>query len=354
MSVRLLLATLAALLVAAAFAGCSGKPDATGSASGADSGQPAAMDMAGGAHAEQAAPAWQVGQWWDHHWYFGAQDTTGFAVKAIVVAQGGDGFRLATDDPLDAASHAAFYFHDQGTMGPDWSVHDDGGAFRFPWYSFPLHDGKTWTAHEENLGFDLAPLSQDLTLKATAINGTPGAFAVEARTLDGKLRALYDYQPAIGWFGEYRAYGPSTDDPAQYNVRIVDEGHGRMWSGTYYTASADFLLNTVTAVAPTAPGAPPPPASFTVTPAYTHVLAIPFAFAAAGGSEAELVAPDGRHWEAYQVSDAEGNAVQGAQPGLVFVPAAAGDWRFATAGAGAFVAGGGCFAWGVTVSQGAL
>lgn len=343
---------LAAVLVAA-LAGCSGKPADAGLATGAGGGGGGPASMADGAHAEQAAPAWQVGQWWDHHWFFGPQDTTGFSVKAIVVENGSAGRLLATDDLDTAAQHAAFYFHDQGTMGPDWVVRDDGGAFQFPWYSFPLHDGKTWRGHEENLGFDLETLSQDLTFTATALNGTPGAFAIEARNGNG-LRALYDYQPSIGWFSEYRAYGEGVTDPADYNVRMVDEGHGKGWTGTYFTATADFLLNTVTAVAPTAPTAPPPPASFTVTEAYTHVMAIPFAFAAAGGSTAELAAPDGRHWEAYQVTDASGNVLQGMQPGLVFDAAAPGEWRFATAGAGAFVAGGGCLAWGVTVSEGKL
>jgi hypothetical protein len=348
---------LAAALVAA-LAGCSDAPAATGTDPAAD-----AADAANGAgpghsadgmaHAEQAAPAWQVGQWWDHHWYFGPQDTQGFMVKAIVVGNDSAGWRLATDEAIDAASHAAFYFHDQGTMGPDWSVRDFGGAFQFPWYSFPLHDGKTWTAHEENLDFNLQKLSQQLTLKATAINGTPGAFSIEARAPDG-LRALYDYQPSIGWFSEYRAYAGGATDPAQYNLRMVDEGHGRGYAGTVYTATADFLLDTASTVAPTAPAAPAPPASFTVTESHTDVLAIPFVFAAAGASTAELAAPDGRHWEAYQVTDHTGSVVQGQQPGIVFVPAAPGDWRFATAGAGAFVAGGGCFAWGITLTSATL
>ena len=332
----------------ALFAGCSDVPDAgqLGDLAGAPTGQ----DAAGEAVA-QAAPTWRVGQWWDHHWYFGPQDSTGFVVRSIVVGNS-SGYRLATDEVIDAASHAAFYFHDLGTMGPDWVVRDFSGEFSFPWYSFPLSDGKTWTAREENLGFDLQTLSQDLTLRATAINGTPGAFAIEARSAEG-LRGRWDYQPAIGWFSEYRAYD-GGDDPEAYTIRMVDEAHGQGWTGTYQEATADFLLNTLTVLVPTAPSAPPPPSSFTLTAAHTHVLAIPYAFAAGGASGAELVAPDQRHWEAYQVADAQGNVVQQAMPGLVFEPAVAGDWRFATVGAAAFVAGGGCLAWGVTVTPGTL
>jgi hypothetical protein len=345
----------ALLAVAAALAGCTGGPAAPGDVAGPGSDDhPSGHAVTEEGHPLEAAPAWQVGQWWDHRWYFTPADTAGFTVKSIVVGNGSDGHRLATDEAIDAASHAAFYFHDLGTMGPDWILRDDGGAFQFPWYSFPLHDGKAWTAREENIGFDLQPLSQDLTLRATAINGTPGAFAIEARTSDGSLRALYDYQPAIGWFSEYRAYGPGTTDPEQWTMRMVDEAHGRMWSGTYYTATGDLLLGTVSVLAPMPPTAPSPPRSFMVAEAHTHVVAVAFAFAAAGASAAELVAPDGRHWEAAQVSDHEGNPLHNAQQDLLFVPSAAGEWRFATAGAGAFVAGGGCFAWGVTMSQATL
>lgn len=347
---------LAAAFVAAALAGCSSPPAATGTDPAADAaGGTGSSHPAGGMmHAEQAAPAWQVGQWWDHHWYFGPQDTQGFVLKTIVASNGSAGWRLATDQAEAAAEHAAFYFHDEGTMGTDWSVSDFGGAFQFPWYSFPLHDGKTWTAHEENVDFNLQKVSQQLTLKATAINGTPGAFAIEARTPDGGLRALYDYQPSIGWFSDYRAYPAGATDPAQYNLRMADDAHGSGYTGTVYTATADFLLNAVSFTSAQPPSTPSPPASFTITESHTHVLAIPFVAAAAGAGSAELLAPDGRHWEAYVVADQAGAPVQGQQANLVFVPAAPGDWRFAAAGGGAFFGGGGCLAWGVTLTQATL
>ena len=349
-------AALFAVVALSALAGCATKtPDAALAGGATSSGDPHAMAAMEG-HAMAMAPAWQVGQWWTHHWYFSPQDTTGFTVKAIVVANETGGLRLATDDRLDAASHASFYFHDQGVMGQgaDWAVRDFDGAFQFPWYSFPLHDGKTWTGHEENLDFNLQKVSQDLTLTAHAINGTPGAFDIEARTSDG-VRARYDYQPSIGWFSQYMAFDPKDPDPTHFNVKMVDEAHGTGWTGTYYTAKADFLLDSLTVVAP--PGGVVQDdlkTSFTVTSTHTDVLAIPFAFAAAGGANTELVAPDGRHWESYVVGDQDGNSVQQAQPGLLFVPAAAGDWRCATAGAGVFAFGGGCLAWGVTVAGSTL
>jgi hypothetical protein len=345
-------ALVAVSVLALLLSGCASKTAAPATGALPSTG-PGAMTGMDANHA--MAPQWKVGQWWDHHWYFGPQDTTGFMVKSIVVSNGTDGMRLATDDPLDAASHSSFYFHDQGVMGPDWSVRDFGGAFQFPWYSFPLKDGKTWTAHEENLDFNLQKVSRDLTLKATAINGTMGAFMIEASTAEG-LRARYDYQPSIGWFSEYRAYDPANPDPTQYNARMVNEKQGQSWTGTYYIAKADFLLNAQSVFVPAAgvvqPSTQP---TFTVTPDHTNVMAIPFAFAQAGGANTELVAPDGRHWESYTTGFADGSPgpLQN-QPGLVFVPAAVGDWHCATVGAGVLVWGGGCFAWGVTMTSATL
>jgi hypothetical protein len=338
------------LLLAMALAGCAAKTPAPTADATNPTGtmSPAAMGAMPG-----MAPHWKVGQWWSHHWYFSPQDTTGFMVKAIVVSNGTDGYRLATDEVIDAASHAAFYFHDQGTMGPDWVARDFGGGFQFPWYSFPLSDGKTWTAHEENLDFNLNKLSQDLTLTAHTINGTPGAFSIQAKNADG-VRAQYDYQPSIGWFSEYRGFDPKDPDPTHYNVRMVNEGMGQGWTGTYYTAKADFLLNTLVYVSPAGASQEQPPSTFTITAQHTNVMAIPFVFAAAGASQAELVAPDNQHWDAYVVADAMGAPVTQAQPGMVFVPAVPGDWRFETLGGGAFVGGGGCFAWGITMASGTL
>jgi hypothetical protein len=341
--------TAVAFLLLVALAGCSDAPKA-------DDVADASPDATAGAQVASlgVAPAWSVGESWDHHLYFGPQDTTGVLVRAIVVSNGTDGYRLATDEAIDAATHAAFYLHDQGVMSTsDWTVRDFGGSFSFPWYSFPMTDGKTWKGREENLDFNLARVSRDITMTAKAVNGTAGAFTIEARDGDG-LRARYDYQPSLGWFSEYTAFDPADPDPSHYNVRMLNEAHVKGWSGTYYTAQADFLLNTVTVVAPTSPTPPPPPASFTISEGHTEVLALPFVFAAGGASAAELVAPDGQHWDAYVVADQDGASWASGSSNFVYVPAVPGEWRWATVGAGAFVAGGGCFAWGVTMASGTL
>lgn len=343
-------ALVALTLLAVALSGCSDKEPAPVEAL-----QPVAPGVTADVDGilSAAAPVWSVGESWDHHWYFGPQDTTGFTVKSIVVSNGTEGYRLATDSAHNAMSHAAFYFHDLGLMSPDWSIGDFGGAFQFPWYDFPLTDGKTWSMREENIDFDLQPLSQDLTMTARAINGTPGAFAIEARSAEG-LRAAWDYQPDLGWFSEYKAFDPTNPDPAAFNVRMVNEAHGKGWTGTYYTATADALLNTFHHTVPTAPSAPPAPQSFVVTADHTHVMALVFAFAAGGAQAAELIAPDGQHWETYVVADPEGNALSAGGPGQWAVPAVPGEWRFAAAGAGAFVAGVGGYAWGITLAEGTL
>lgn len=346
-----MLARLAVLLglLAATLAGCSDPPAVDDLVGDDDAGD---VDLAAVTTAQ--APVWSIGQYWDHRWYFGPQDTSGFVVKAIVVENGSNGYRLATDEAIDAASHASFYFHDQGTMSTsDWTVRDADGAFTFPWYSFPLTDGKSWSAREENLDFNLQRVSRDLVMTASAINGTDGAFLIEARD-GGGLRARYDYQPSLGWFSEYTAFDPTVEDEGQWQVRMVNEAQGKGWTGTWYAARADFLLNAFTHLVPTAPAAPPPPWSFTVTEAHTHVLALAYTFAAAGASAAELVAPDGQHWEAYTVADQDGTVLAAANPGQLYIPAVPGEWRFATTGAGAFVAGGGCFAFGVTLESGTL
>lgn len=348
---RLLAATL--LLSSLALAGCSDAPEATGDEPPLP--REGVEDCQGDCPVGEAlAPAWKVGQWWDHHWYFGPEDSTGFVVKAIVVAKGSAGYQLATDEVIDAASHAAFYFHDQGVMSPqDWTVRDAGGQFQFPWYSFPLHDGKTWTAREENLDFFLDRVSRDLTMTATAINGTPGAFMVEARDGDG-LRARYDYQPALGWFSEYYAYDPSSES-GDYQIRMATDANGQGWSGTYYTATADFLLNTYSDFTPFAPSPPDPPASFTITAEHTHTMAILFSYAVGGGAaHSQLLAPDGQHWEAYATTFPDGSTGPLQSQPFVFLPAIPGEWRYAFVAGDSVYSGGGCQAFGVKLSSGTL
>ncbi len=344
---------LSALLVAALLAGCADDAPASPGDGAAAAGMGASTAGGGNATDPGAAPVWQVGQTWKHDWTIGG--STAFDSRSVVVAAGGDGYRLASDDHADAVNHAAFFFHNLGQMDKDWSIHQQ--QYAFPWYDFPLADGKTWTAHEENIDFNLGAVSRDLTMTARLVNASgnvPAHYAIEQRTSDGGLRAKYDYRSDVGWFHDLQLFDPAApDSPPQVTLTTTSWGKG--WTGTYYEATSDFLLNTFSFVSPAGGAAQPqPPTSFAVTADHTDVLAIVFAFAAAGGSAAELVAPDGQHWEANHVADQDGNTLYGNGGVQVQVPAVAGEWRVAWAGASPFAAGGGAFAWGVTVTEATL
>lgn len=346
----MLRAIVPALLLTAVLAGCAGPEPIDDPASGASAvGGTAGMQLETDPGAE---PIWQVGQTWTHDWTLGA--STAFDVRAVVV-EAKDGYRLATDAEEDAVNHAAFFFHDLGRMDRDWSVHQ--ADYVFPWYKFPLTDGKTWTAHEENLDFNLQPVSRELTMTARLVNasaGVPAHYAIEQRTADGGLRATYDYRSDIGWFQDLKLYDPAAPG-SEPQVTLHTSSWSDGWVGKYYEAKADLLLNSFSFVSPAGGAAQPqPPTAFSVHADHTHVLAIAFAFAAGGAAHAELVAPDGQHWEANQVGDHEGNTLAGNGGVQVLVPAVAGEWRLAWAGASPFAAGGGAFAWGAQVTSGTL
>jgi hypothetical protein len=340
-----------ALLATLALAGCSGNSPAASSnpAPGSD-GPPGAATSA--SDAAGAEPHWAKGQTWTHDYTIGTN--TVFSVKSIVV-DNATGYRLAADEKEDAVNHAAFFFHDLGQMDKDWIVHQ--GGYQFPWYNFPLTDGKTWTAHEENLDGNLQPVSRDLTAKATfvpALGGVPAHYAIQQRTSDGNLRADYDYRSDLGWFSAMTLYDPTVPgDVPQVTVKTSATGHD--YKGDYLEAQADFVLNYFSFTAPlSGQVVPQPEASFPITADDTDVMFISFAFAAVGASHTELVAPDGQHWESSAVADQDGNNVVGNGGLQVIVPAVAGDWRVVSGGASPFAAGGGVFAWGVQVTKGTL
>lgn len=343
------------LLLTFALAGCAGGGGGGDGGAGANDPGGASPGGANGGNVTDpgAAPTWQVGQSWTHDWTIGS--STQFQVESIVVDAGAGGYRLAAATDQDAANHAAFFFHTLGQMDAGWTVHQ--GDYAYPWYSFPLTDGKTWTATESNLDFNLNDVQRELKMTARLVNGTGGVpthYMVEQRTSDGGLRALYDYRPDLDWFSSYSLFDPAQpDSPPQLTLKTSAAKTG--YKGDYFEATSDFLLNTFSIVSPAgAQASGDPYSSFTITADHTHVLAIVFAFAAAGASHAELVAPDGQHWEANHVADADGNTLGGNGGLQVLVPAVAGDWRFANGGASPFAAGSGCYAWGVTVTQGTL
>ncbi|MEK6974750.1 MAG: hypothetical protein AABY18_00245 [Candidatus Thermoplasmatota archaeon] len=338
------------LLLAALLAGCAGDgggPD-TGTDTTANGGDEAST-AAGNGTALAAAPVWQVGSHWSHHWQIGSD--IDFTLKSIVVENGSSDYVLATDREENAAFAASFFFPDVGRMSKsDWTVRD--GDFAFPWYSFPLEDGKTWTGNEMNVGPDLMPITRSLDLKSTAQGG--GKFLIETSE-GGTLRARYDYDPALQWFSSYQGFALDAAGEPVVEVEVTTTSSGQGFTGTYYQAAADMVLNLQSVLVPAAPSAPAYPLSiFTVPADATHVLAILFAFAVPGASHTQLLAPDGQHWEATGVGDHEGNTLAGT-PGLQFmVPAVIGEWQAYTAGAGGFAWGGGAFAWVLVMTTASL
>lgn len=341
-----------ALLFAASalLAGCAGDSPATDASDTDTEGAGAgAGALQGGNGSVAIAPAWEVGQSWTHEWTIGAG--TAFTVKSIVAENTSSDYLLATDDEETAGLAAAFFFPDIGRMSKsDWTVRD--GDYAFPWYNFPLEDGKTWSATEQNLGFDLGPVTRSLQLRA--VSAGDGRFTIEA-TENGVPRARYDYDPTLEWFSKYESLSQSEDGATVTDFSIITVSSASGFTGTYYQAAGDFLLNYFALVVPTTGQVlVEPTKSFSITSTHTHVMAILFNFAVAGGGHIQLLAPDGRHWESNAISDADGASIAGSDGVQVFVPAVVGDWRVAWVGASPLAAGGGAFAWGLTVTSASL
>ncbi len=352
--------TLAFVLMAA-LAGCasSGDAPATGPAAEPEGGGPAVVTAANG-----TAPAWKLGQWWDHKWFLGSTATEAFTVKTIVAEDRGASWVVATDNNVTSAIHAAFIFPTLGDF-PKGEVTATVGDFRWPWYQFPLSANLTWRSEVSTR--DGAGGVYDLPLVSTArqaagivtASGVVDGFDIEARTAGsegvpaGRLFARYDYVPAVGWMSQATFYDIlSEEEVPQFILELSDSGTGH--TGPFFESTADVLSTHFNLFMPTQPAPPNPTSSFAMTSAYTHFFGFLFSFAAAGGHDTELVAPDGRHWGTSAVSDGSSVFLTPTSSGLIFVPAAAGDWHVMTAGAGAFAAGGGIQAYGVTQREGQL
>jgi hypothetical protein len=289
----------------------------------------------------QQAPEWKVGQQWKHDWKIGT--TTSFSVNAIVVENTSSEYVVATDVLANAAFASAFFFMDIGRMSKaDWSMRDQG--FQFPWYRFPLTDGLTWNAPETNLDTNLNPIDRQLDLTATAVG--KGRFMINV-TSNGQPRAMYDYDPALGWFSTFESYSQNATGVTRTDLTIQASALPNAFAGTYYQATSDMVLNTIHVIAPAGGQVVGQPAhSFDVKAAATHVLGIMFNFAAPGASTSQLFAS--------VVGDQTGAALAGVTGTQILEPSAAGTWRFATGGAGGFAWGGGAFVWAVTMTNATL
>jgi hypothetical protein len=350
---------LAVVLMVTLLAGCASKdPPAVEDAMLVDGGDGGTTPLA----VDGNAPTWQVGQWWDHKWFFGSTATDPFTVKTIVAEDKGPSWVVATDNGLTSAIHAAFVFPTLGDF-PKGEVTATVGDYQWPWYQFPLSDNQTFhsevATRDGSGGVYSMPLVTTVRLAKGIVTaaGVVDGFDLEARTAGsdgipaGRLFAQYDYVPAVGWMSRATFYDVlQAEETPQFILEM--SATGRDYSGPFFESTSDVLSTHTNVFIPTAPAPPNPTSGFTMTAAHTHFFGFAFDFAAGGAHSTEIVAPDGRHWESSMVSDGGSMTLSPASTGLIFVPAAVGDWHVTTVGAGAFVAGGGIQAYGVTQREG--
>lgn len=333
---------LSSLLIAVALAGCaSDDPDPDADAPEATDDPDAVEAPALTAASSVEAPEWQVGDWFGHHVFFGAEDTSGTHINTVVVEDEGGSWLLATDDPEAAKWEAAWDFPMLGSIGKD----DLGTtAFGAEWdlYDFPLTDGKSW-----DVTFN--PLfngPRELTLTATfddAIEtpyGVEAGFRIEGVNADGVTELETDYIPAIGWYSSLKYFDPSTEAPDDTILHVRAMGKGTDWTGTYLIDEAVPLVQWSGYLTPfDATGSSPPHTQeFTMTDEGRELYGIVIAVASAGVSELVLTDPGGENHR-YEAQHTEPDP-EGSTTVFQFVELdpVAGTWQFTWAGAGAGVA----------------
>src|SRR5688572_4017507 len=211
-------ALLSMVLLVALLAGCAGSSDPDG----ADPGGP--MDGEGGTGAEPVtldatssvpAPTWAVGQWWEWEVFF-ADGTREDTFCSIVVSQSGGTSLLATEKDWASKEEAAF---DQPLLGPasaaDLSTEGWGGSLRL--LSFPLTDGKTWTATMPNIAWDVLLPSETAEIAMTArFDDDLQGFRITGIAGGGTILEA-TYIPSTGWFGELVFHDV---DPGQEGIEV--------------------------------------------------------------------------------------------------------------------------------------
>lgn len=345
MARRLALLALALLLLS----GCSGKaPDAAADAAKGDGDSPAdavpaevTTDASG--KLSFAAPDWKVGQWWEWETSFGAQ-TADFTYCSIVVATAGSSYTLATEREASAKDEAAFSMPLLGAVGrPDLAMGAWGDE---PWslLSFPLTDGKTWSARMPNIAWDVVD-GDTVDLTMTARIPQPPAGDSPVALIEGKaggatlVAATYD--PATGWFRDLWFWDV---DAGQEGLEIGyhAKSAGMDYTGPIFQATATPLLDWFDGGGfddvPTEGGQPfvepHPYTDFTMQGGDGHLLyGVLLAEAVAGARAVVLVDPNNqeRHFEAHDA------ALEGGGSFLwLDEPAVQGMWRVGSAGAGGF------------------
>lgn len=331
-------ALLSIVLLTALVAGCAGSPDAAdggteGRMEGGGDGGPGVATL--DASSSVPAPTWAVGQWWEWEVFF-ADGTREDTFCSIVVGQSGGTSLLATEKDWASKEEAAFDVPLLGAAASDLSTEGWGGTLRL--LSFPLTDGKTWTATMPNIAWDVLLPSEtaDIAMTAAFDEGLQG-FRLTGTAGGGTILEA-TYLPATGWFGDLVFH---DIDPGQEGVEIGfrAKSTGLNYTGPYFTHEAELLLEFEDASGftdvPTEGGQPitqpPQPAhAFTMTEGKS-LYGIVVTQAVAGARTVVLTPPQGdsRHIDAVGAPEG-GNALFFDEPGM------AGEWRVSTAGAGGF------------------
>jgi hypothetical protein len=330
---RPVLQTLLLAVLLLPLAGCVHKADtAVPDAGAASTGGLAGGAVQAVAAIATAAPAWSLGQSWVHKWTVAAAGNITFLVRTVVAEQADGGWTLATDNQTIAAFHGAFVFPTLGHFSRD--LLQTVGDTRFPWYHFPLRDNQTWT--DSVVVFD-GTKDTTLDVQAHVTSATHGASDIYRIELaaKGHVVAAYDYDSATQWFNEARFYDEAGG--LQFRIEMQETGHG--FKGRLFDDVGSLLLNHQDLVVPAAAIAQPtPPEEFAMAADQNRLLLFLISFAAGGGHDSEVVAPDGTRYGA-QAFDAAVSPISN-DSRLLLVPGQAGTWRSVAAGAGVFVAGG--------------
>ncbi|MGB1697551.1 MAG: hypothetical protein ACPHK8_04045 [Thermoplasmatota archaeon] len=297
--------------------------------------------------------AWQQGDWFGHHIFFGAADTEGYHIDVVLAGEMGDQYHFVTDDPEIARFEAVLDVPITGAISKaDLDTTGFGGAWEL--YDFPLTDGKTWTG---TIQYDLFE-SYDLTFTATYSDdvstfkeGRPG-FDIVGVSSNGTVLLETDYDPSFGWYNEFKLYtetGPGDD----FIFRSLHMGWGHNWTGTAYEYDADLIIDDEgIMVAPNGQVQNmAQPMVMNVSQESTHLMMLQYCFAYAGANDGRLRAPSGTEYDCQSTSLPDGpdpNAWPGVGDGdFREIPHETGNWLYNRISAG-FVAGGGLELWELT------
>ncbi len=317
------------LMLIAMLAGCADEPPAPEPVAEVDVGPGTAVALT--ADDAARAPSWDVGDWFGHHIYFGAQDTEGSHINTVVVEAGGN-YLMLPDDPEVAKWEAAWDFPMLGSIGKsDLGTTAFGSDWRI--YKFPMRNGDTWTATVDPLFSGPRELTMTATFNpaiSTPYGVFPG-FDIIGVNATGGVELVTDFVPEIGWYSQLKYLDTTTADPEDFVFNIRSMGRGAGWNGTVHTAVARSVIQQQVLSSPDDPASYASAlehATFTVKAEAEELYGIIFALSASGRTAIDLVDPAQEHYQ-YEVTEAD-TVADNADAIFEFVELAAvpGDWQY--------------------------